>query len=80
MVISKILTSTGGKWLNGKWVKSAVETVTDTISKSPVAKESIASKTLINFKTKPLTTDVLEIGTTNRNCPIIEEKSKLHHL
>lgn len=72
MVISKILTSTGGKWLNGKWVKSAVETVTDTISKSPVAKESIASKTLINFKTKPLTTDVLEIGTKTSTIDIVK--------
>ena len=63
MVVSKILKSTGGKWLNGKWVKSAVETVTDTISKSPVAKESIASKTLINFKTKPLTADVVQTET-----------------
>lgn len=64
MVISKVLTTTGGKWLNGKWVKRVVETVTNTVSKSHVEVEGIAkSKTLINFETKPLTTDVLEIGT-----------------
>lgn len=66
MVVEKILTT--GKWLNGKWVREAIEAVTETASKgrwvngkwvkeaTQVVEETAPkSKVLVNFTTKPAT-------------------------